>query len=163
MTIYAPSDFASVIVPADDEHRGCGQAHARPSGPDGLPVHPWALSCADGCEEWLIANDDRWSKSVRDIPPTYDERLDGERLDRIGSQQKDSLLVLAMSRMAGLTQADIPPALTRMLSGLPAHVPGIIMCANGHDNTPGSRFCRECGSQMSRPAAAGELLPGASA
>src|SRR5262245_14290757 len=108
MTIYAPSDFASVTVPADDDHRRCGQAHARPTGPDGLPVYPWALSCADGCEEWLIAHDERWSKSVRDIPPTFDEQKEAQQLERMGSQQKDSLLVLAMSRMAGLTRDDIP-------------------------------------------------------
>ncbi len=37
-------------------------------------------------------------------------------------------MVLAMSRMAGLSPAEMPPSLTKMLSGIPAHVPGVMVC-----------------------------------
>ncbi len=154
MTVYAPSDFVEITIPSEG-NRGCGQSHRRDVGPD----QAWGLSCDGGCEDWLLANDSRWVKHVADIPPTFDEQKALERFKTQGKADKDALMVLAMSRMAGISAAEIPPTLTKMLSGLPAHVPGVVVCAAGHDNMPGSRFCRECGAPMSRPAAAGELGP----
>ena len=152
MTVFAPSDFASINIPAEGG-RGCGQVHVRDVGPD----QAWALTCDGGCEDWLIANDPRIVRHVADIKPTFDEQKQLERWKTQGQADKDAVMVLAMSRMAGLSAAEIPPTLTKMLSGLPAHVPGVTVCSGGHDNMPGSRFCRECGTPMTRPAAAGEL------
>lgn len=161
MTVYAPSDFASVTVPAD-ERGGCGQPHFRDTGPDGYPVQPWALTCP-GCETYLLVTDGRWVKDPMDIPPTFDEKRAADRFKERGAADKDALLVLAMSRMAGLSPAEIPPSLSKMLSGLPAHVPGVTVCASGHDNVPGSRFCRDCGTPMTRPAAVAAVTSGAPA
>lgn len=162
MTVYAPSDFKSVTVPADDAHAGCGVAHERPQGPDGRPAQVWALTCP-GCEAHLLATDSRWVIAVEDIPPTYDERKAEERFTKRGIKDRDALLALAAARMAGVPQSEIPASLTSMLSGLPSHVPGVIVCGAGHDNTPGSRFCRSCGDPLSRPATAGAIESGGAA
>jgi hypothetical protein len=158
MTVYAPNDFCSINVsPGGDG--GCGRAHLRDVGPD----QPWAITCDGGCEEWLLAHDNRIVKHFADIPPTYDEKKALERFKERGQADKDAVLVLALSRMAGLSPAEIPPTLTKMLTGLPAHVAGVTVCERGHDNMPGSRFCRECGTAMARPAVAGQITSGAAA
>jgi hypothetical protein len=161
MTVYAPSDHHSINIPAEGG-RGCGQVHSRPLGPDGQPVQPWGLDCPE-CSAWLLANDSRWSATVEDIPETFDERKARERFETRGIRDRETLIALAMSRMAGLSPGEIPPSVTKMLTGLPAHVPGVTVCGNGHDNTPGSRFCRDCGSPMTSPAAAGAIASGAAA
>ena len=151
MTVFAPSDFISTSVPA--EAGGCGTAHVRDVGTDQV----WGLCCGGGCEDWLLAHDDRWVKDVHDVRPTFDEKKALERFRNRGQADRDALMALAMARMAGLSQAEIPPSLTKMLSGLPAHVPGVVVCGSGHDNRPGSRYCSQCGTAMTRPAVAGEL------
>lgn len=154
--IFPPSDFVAVTIPADGG-RGCGAEHRRPAGADGRPVQPWALSCAGGCEDWLLAHDGRWAHQVEDIPETYDETRARERFEVRGARDRDALVALAMARMAGVGQDEIPPSVARVLSGLPAHVPGVVVCGSGHDNRPGSRFCSACGEPLSRPAAAAAI------
>jgi hypothetical protein len=49
---------------------------------------------------------------------------------------------------------EIPDALQRVVTGDPAHVPaitGTMVCQNGHDCAPGSKFCSGCGSPMRKP------------
>ncbi len=155
MPAYAPSDMISVNIPAEGD-RGCGEIHARETGPDGYPVQPWRIDCPQ-CSSWLLANDNRWSATVEDISETYDEKRARENFEKRGVRDRDALVALAMARMAGLSQAEIPPSIAKALTGLPAHVPGVTLCVAGHDNTPGSRYCRECGAAMSRRAPGGEL------
>jgi hypothetical protein len=156
--MYTQSDVASITV-SPEGHGGCGQAHVRDVDESGYPVQPWGVSCPE-CEPYL-RTDKQWAATVDDIPPTHDEKKAAEKFRERGQQDKDALLVLAMSRMAGVSAAEIPPTLTKMLTGLPAHVPGVTVCSTGHENMPGSRFCRQCGTSMARPAAAGEIGPGA--
>ncbi len=154
--IYPPSDFVAVIIPAEGG-RGCGAEHRRPDGPDGRPVQPWALSCAGGCEAWLLAHDSRWVQQPEDIRETFDEIKARERFELRGTKDRDALVALALARMAGVSQAEIPSSIAKALSGLPAHVPGVVVCGSGHDNRPGSRFCSACGEQLGRPAAAAAI------
>jgi hypothetical protein len=117
VTVYAPSDFKSVNIPA-----GCGHEHTREIGPDGYPVSPWAVTCPD-CEAWLLTHDDRWVTAPEDVRETFDERKSRERFESRGLAERDALMALAMARMAGVSQAEIPPSVSKMLSGLPAHLP----------------------------------------
>lgn len=159
MTIYAQSDLMSVKV--GPGHGGCGQVHERERDAGGYPVQPWALTCDAGCEDFLRASDDRWSTTLHGITETYDEKASRDHYEKAGVQARDSLLAIAMARMAGIGSDQIPPALQKMLTGLPAHVPGVTVCPKGHDNTPGNRFCGQCGSPMRAPAAKGELASAA--
>ena len=85
--LYPPSDIMSVTVTAGE---GCGAEHRRPAGPDGYPVHPWAISCAGGCEEWLRLNDSRFAGAVHEIPETYDEKRQREQRDHERPADQDS-------------------------------------------------------------------------
>jgi hypothetical protein len=79
--LYPPRDICFVNVPADHPaFPGCGQAHARPTGPDGELIHPWGLSCPDRCEPHLAATDPRFVRRIAEIPLTYDEAKAQEQL-----------------------------------------------------------------------------------
>lgn len=160
MTIFAPSDFVEVSVPADDRG-GCGERHQRPVGLDGRPVQPWALSCP-ACEPYLLKVDDRWSKTIEEIAETFDEKKAREHFETRGIRQRDALLSVAMARMAGVNE--IPPAVAKMLGSVPAHVTisGQLLCPDGHASAlPGQRFCGQCGKPLSSPAAVAAIEAGA--
>ena len=156
--MYAPSDTQSITVGVEG-HGGCGEPHVRPVGADGLPLQPWGVDCPQ-CADFL-RSDPRWSATLEDIVETFDEKKSRESYQRKGIQARDSLMAIAMARMAGISPAEIPPALSKMLTGLPSSVPGAVLCGKNHGNTPGSRFCRECGEALSRPAPAGAITAGA--
>jgi hypothetical protein len=160
MPAYAPSDMTQVCV--SPGHGGCGELHRRETGPDGYPVQPWRLDC-DPCATALLALDDRWSATVEDITETFDEKKARARFESRGVHERDAIMALAMARLAGISAAEIPPSVAKMITGAQARVPGVTVCGRGHDNTPGSRFCRECGSPMTKPAAAAGALTGAAA
>jgi hypothetical protein len=159
MTYYAMSSITSITVGAG--HGGCGRSHDRPAGADGQPLHPWALTCA-ACETYL-ATDPQWAKTIAEIVPTHDEARAREAFELQGSKDKDALLMVALARMAGLDRAQVPPTIQRMISGLAPHIPGQVVCGQGHPNAPGSRFCSQCGSQMSAPVSAASLPAGQAA
>jgi hypothetical protein len=121
--LFAPRDIQSINVPADPPRLpGCGQAHARPSGPDGEPVHPWGLACG-ACEAWLKENDSRWVPALAEIKPTYDEAKAAELLAVRGSQDRADILAIALARLAGI---EVPASMTRPL---PAAAPVTAMLA----------------------------------
>jgi hypothetical protein len=97
---------------------------------------------------------------VQDIVPTFDETRARERWGAQGSRDKDALLMVAMARMSGLSQSEIPPTVQKMISGLAPHIPGQTVCSRGHENVPGCRFCSSCGVQMSAPVPAASLPAG---
>jgi hypothetical protein len=68
--------------------------------------------------------------------------------------------MVAMARMSGLSQSEIPPTVQKMISGLAPHIPGQTVCSRGHENVPGGRFCSSCGVQMSAPVPRHPCLPG---
>ncbi len=158
MTMYSRSDAASVNVgPA---HGGCGRPHAREAGPDGRPVSPWGVDCPGACEDYL-ASDPHWSKTVSEIPETYDEKKAREDFGERGSRDRDALLAMALARMSGLGPLEIPRTVRHMITGAGPHIPGQMICPAGHANTPGNRFCGQCGQPVSGTAAAAALGGGA--
>ena len=148
MTLYATSNLVAATVPA--ENGGCGVEHRRPVI-SGAPQNPWSLSCPP-CEDFLRKhNSDQWSVTMSEIPETYDEKLAREDFDKRGAKDKDAILTLALARLAGIDSRELPESLTRMISGVPAHVPlaGKMVCPQGHDSPAGMKFCGQCGSLMS--------------
>jgi hypothetical protein len=143
--LYCQSDIQSVNVPAGHpEFPGCGQAHARPAGPDGEPVHPWGLTC-EPCERWLRENDSaRWTPVLAEIPLTYDEARAAEHLAVRGSADRDDILMRALAKIAGI---DVPASMTRPLPAA-APVAALLACPAGHAQAAGQHFCGQCGAPM---------------
>jgi hypothetical protein len=159
--IYPPSDFVAVTIPSDDG-RGCGIEHRRPADENGRPVQPWALSCDAGCEQWLLANDQRWTSNVSDIAATYDERRELERWETVGAREKDAALTAALMQLAGFSPSQVPASVQRMIAGLQPHVPltGTMVCPAGHGQAAGARYCSECGAPMGATVPAAAITSG---
>jgi len=149
MSVWARSDLASITVSA--AHGGCNSVHSRPA-PGGNPVKTWKLECAL-CEPYL-STDPLFSTSLADLPETPDEVKGREDFAKRGATDRDNVLAIAMAKLAGV---ELPQTIRQAISGaspaLPA-IAGIMVCEQGHDCEPGSRFCSECGSPMRRPSVA---------
>ena len=143
MTIFARSDLAYAFV--SEAHGGCGSPHSRPVV-NGAPVQPWALDC-EPCANHL-RHDQHWSPTAVEIPETHDETKARENFEKRGAKDKDAILTLALARLAGIESSELPESLTRMISGVPAHIPGQMVCPSGHGNPPGKAFCGDCGAPM---------------
>lgn len=144
MTIYARSDLVAVTVPAEG-FGGCNSLHRRPVV-HGAPAKVWALDCPP-CEDHL-RKDPHWSATAVEVPETHDEKKARENFELRGAKDKDAILTLALARLAGISSAELPESLTRMISGVPAHVPGQMECPSGHIQPAGMKFCGECGAPM---------------
>jgi hypothetical protein len=156
MTVYARGDLAYKIIPVEG-FGGCGLPHGRPVV-NGAPAKVWALDCPP-CENHL-RHDPQWGTTPAEIPETYDETKAREDFDKRGARDKDAILTLALARLAGIGPDELPESLTRMISGVPAHVPGQMECPQGHGQPAGRKFCAECGSPMhGTPAAAAISAP----
>jgi len=103
----------------------------------------WALTCAQ-CEDHL-RSDDKWSTTVSEIPETHDETTAREDYETRGAKDRDYIQALALAKIAGVA---IPESLQRVLSGAMAHVPGQLLCPDGHANPAGKKFCGDCGQPM---------------
>lgn len=148
MTLYSRNDKAWENV-SPEGHGGCGAVHVRPKNPDGSPVKLWTLTCPQ-CEVFL-RTDPGWSATISEIPETPDEIKVREDYERRGAHDRDYIQAMALAKIAGV---EIPDALQRVVTGDPAHVPaaaGMMVCENGHDARPGSKFCAECGAAMRKP------------
>ena len=155
MSLWARSDLAAITV--SEAHGGCGHTHSRPA-PGGVPVQPWKLDCADGCEDHL-RHDQHWASTSAEIAETFDEVKAREDFERRGAKDKDAVLTLALARLAGIDSRELPESLTRMISGAPLHVPvpGVMECPSGHGQPAGAKFCAECGQPMSAAVAKASL------
>jgi hypothetical protein len=157
--LYPPADIASVTIPADG--RGCGQVHKRPETPDGRPVHPWGLSCGGGCEDFLLRTDSRWARTIAEIPLTYDQAKEQEHLALRGTTDRDSILTLALAKLAGLDVTQLPASITGpALAAAP--VAGLIACPSCQRAQPaGHAYCASCGTGMRSAVPAAGIGPGA--
>lgn len=81
MRLYARSDVAAVIVPA--ESGGCGSLHARPVI-DGAPASMFILECP-ACTSWL-KDDPQWATDKLKIPLTPDEESVAAEMEKKGDQ-----------------------------------------------------------------------------
>jgi hypothetical protein len=147
ITLYSRNDVQwENVGPA---HSGCGVTHLRPRNSDGTPVKLWALTC-EQCEDHLRTSD-RWASTISEIPETPDEIKVREDYEKRGAHDRDYIQAMALAKIAGV---EIPDALQRVVTGDPAHIPaitGTMVCQNGHDCAPGSKFCSDCGSPMRKP------------
>jgi ribosomal protein L24E len=167
MTAYSSTDVQSIAI--SPGQGGCGQEHRR----DGARV--FRLEC-EKCAAVVLGHDGpktcRWTKergyqyhqpnpwpgwasAVQDIPLTFDEQLDRDRMKQTGQTQLERLQAMAMAAQLGIP---VPQALASALGGVRAleelkEAPQVI-CADGHSNRAGARFCDLCGCSMQAPAAA---------
>ena len=152
--LFARNDLDFFKVPP--ESGGClttPGGHRRPVI-EGAPVRPWRVECP-ACEPFLRERlSDLFATTEADLPETPDETKGREDFAKRGATDRDNVLALAMAKLAGV---ELPQTLRQAISGaspaLPA-VAGFMVCTNGHDAEPGSRFCSECGAPMRKPVAA---------
>ncbi|HUY46559.1 MAG TPA: hypothetical protein VMV92_12635 [Streptosporangiaceae bacterium] len=153
--LYAPSDFISTNVPA--ENGGCGAPHFRPAA-GGEPVLTWGLECAL-CEDFLRRTDSRWSPTLLDVPLTYDQQKAKDAAEKSGKMDRERQLAESLIALAPLGQ--LPEALARLLSPLlaasPAAIQGQVVCPSGHAQATGQKFCGDCGAAMHGTVAAAGL------
>ena len=176
MVLFARSDVMSVSVPVGNG--GCGRpgGHSRPVI-KGAPAKTFKLDCPP-CESFLkgdrkqkilkyhidaktgqsvrqerIADaDPMWSSTPDTIPLTPDEdRTNTTRQER-GRMQIEMIQALAAMRSTGI---QVPPEAMWLLEReIPEGVlRGTVVCAEGHDNAAGVKFCAECGMSMAAKAA----------
>jgi len=99
--------------------------------------------------------DSMWSSTPDTIPLTPDEeRVNSTRQER-GRMQIEMIQALAAMRATGI---QVPPEAMWLLEReIPEGVlRGTVVCAQGHDNAAGAKFCAECGMSM---AARGAIAP----
>ena len=169
--MYGRSDVMSLSL---GEH-GCGATHSRPVT-HGAPAKDFRLDCPP-CEAHLkgdrkpkklvyetdkrtgqtirqarVADSDPLWSSTPDVPQTPDEeRVNAVRSER-GSQQIQMIQALAALRATGIQVPD--EAMWLLERELPSGIlKGTVLCANGHDNQAGVKFCGECGVGMNVKAA----------
>lgn len=171
MTLYARSDVCAISVPVTSG--GCGQMHSRPVR-NGIPAKTWGLDCDRCCaylsgagrprvikvtpgdvkagimpvQERVADSDPQWSSVPEQIPMTPDELRADRHFRDTAQLQIDAMNALGTAMANGLK---IPPEMMYLLrKQLPPEmlIQGSVICASGHDNAPGARFCAECGVNM---------------
>lgn len=166
MTAFSSSDIQSISIPG--EAGGCGMEHSR----NGSRI--FAVDCPQ-CEGVILGHTrpkvckwtpDRgyqyhqldpwpgWAAALQDIPLTFDEQLERDRMKQTGQTELERLQAMAMAAQLGIP---VPQALAASLGGIQAldqlkSEPQVI-CPDGHSNRPGARFCDLCGASMQAPAA----------
>lgn len=169
--LYARSDVCAISVPVTSG--GCGDTHSRPVR-NGIAARTWGLDCDKCCsylsgygrprilkvtpgdvksgilpvQERVADSDPQWSSVPDAIPMTPDEIRSDRHFRDTAQLQINAMNALGTAMANGL---QIPPEMMYLLrKQLPPEmlVQGSIVCAKGHDNTPGAKFCGECGMGM---------------
>jgi hypothetical protein len=159
MAAYSSSDIQSISISV--AHGGCGETHSR----NGARI--FKVDC-EKCSAVLLGHTRpkvcRWSKergyqhgqldgwsgwaaAVQDIPLTYDEQLERERMKATGQTELERLQAMSMAATLGIA---VPQALAASLGGVQAleDMRAQVLCPDGHANRPGARFCDLCGLSM---------------
>ena len=148
---FARSDVMGVNIGVESGGCGCPGGHSRPVI-NGAPVKRWRLDCP-ACSVFL-KNDPLFSVTEADIPETPDETKGREDFAKRGATDRDNVLAVALAKLAGV---ELPQTIRQAIHGaspeIHATIAGKLICAEGHDAEPGSRFCQECGSPVRQPAA----------
>lgn len=174
MALYARSDVMCVSVPPSAG--GCGASHSR-TVTRGKPDPQFKLDCQP-CEDYLKGNrrqrvlkttpgdpklgvpakqervadaDPLWSATPDSVPMTPDEASYNQARTERARDQIMQLQALGAIHAAGL---NIPAdAMWLLEKNLPAGIlHGTVLCLNGHDNAPATKFCAECGASMNAAA-----------
>jgi hypothetical protein len=149
MTVYARSDLVSVSI--SSSHGGCGKTHSRPVT-DGAPEAIWALTCHNGCEDHL-RSDPLWASSITKIPESPDEEENRKSREARDGRDLELATGTALSQLAGIPGAmeQLANAVLAMAKGQQrAEVPSgmMLLCRDGHLNSPESKFCATCGVSL---------------
>jgi hypothetical protein len=179
MTMYARSDYQT-----EGPVPGCGETHQRPLDPrTGQPVALWALDCPvhearfKGSRRGVVTSPiskskpgpltygmidahPGWASTPESVPMTPDEERTDARFRESAQAQINAMNALGTALSNGL---QIPAEMMYLLrKQLPAEmlVTGTVLCAEGHDNAAGAKFCAECGMSMAVKAAIGTGDPG---
>jgi len=176
VTLYPARDYSALGgVP------GCDTEHVRPVHPHtGQPVHPWGIECAAHQAFYTGASRPKVLKYITDkktgtvisqqrvpdahpgfsttpdtVPLTYDEMQSRDRKLELGENQLRALESLVALKAGGVDLTSRPDVMYFLQeSGLPAEMlQGKTVCAGGHDNPAGLKFCGECGVSMAVRAA----------
>lgn len=172
MTLYPRSDLMSVGIPTDSG--GCGNTHIRPVN-KGVPVKIWKLDCPP-CESYLrgdtkakvikvipgdkdnnipsrmehvVDADPHWSTTPEGVPLTPDEQHVHKIRSERGRQDLDMLQAIASLRNTGIDLGDYRDAMWLLEQRFDKRIiHGSMVCAAGHNNAAGVKFCQECGISM---------------
>ncbi len=172
MTLYARSDLMSVAIPADSG--GCGTTHNRPVN-KGAPVRVWQITCPP-CESYLrgdtkpkvikvipgdkdnnipsrmehvVDADPHWSTTPEGVPLSPDEQHVHKLRSERGRQDLDMLQAIASLRNTGIDLGDYRDAMWLLEQRFDKRIiHGSMVCAAGHNNSAGVKFCQECGISM---------------
>ena len=179
MTMWGRSDISSIAIPAPD---GCGAQHTK-EVTRGVPAKHIRIDC-EPCEAFLsgarkprilkyqidsktgqtthqqrVADaDPAWSSTLATVPLTPDQEKTYHLQIERGEQQLRALESIATLSKAGVDFRSRPDVLFYLREQeLPESLlQGAMVCANGHENAPGLKFCGECGISM---AARGAIAP----
>jgi ribosomal protein L24E len=167
MTAYSSSDVQSISIPPSAG--GCGEVHRRDD------ARVFRLECGKcsavvlglgrpkvcrwtkerGYQYRQLDPMPGWASAVQDIPLTFDEQLERERMKTTGQSELERLQAMAMAVQLGIP---VPQALASALGGVRAleelKAEPQVICPDGHSNRPGARFCDLCGGSMHAPRAA---------
>ena len=168
--MFARSDLMSVSIP--ETSGGCGRTHTRPVT-KGVAAKVWRLDCPP-CEGYLrgdgkpklIKNipadkeaglpgrmehvpdsNPQWSNTPEGVPPTPDEQHVNKIRTERGAHELQMLQALIAAKGAGMAIPDNAMWLLEQNFD-PRLIHGKVICANGHDNTAGAKFCSTCGCDM---------------
>jgi hypothetical protein len=166
MTVaYCRSDIQSIAI--SSAQGGCGQPHAKAGqvfkldcdkcagvvlGHNRPRVVKWKEGI--GHQKNQLDNWDGWTSVISDIPLTPDELLERDGVKRTGESDMQRLSALAMCHQLDIP---LPQSLATALGGIRAleEMRGEpqVVCAQGHSNRAGARFCDLCGTSMQAPEA----------
>ena len=173
MAAYSASDIQSICIPPDQG--GCGSEHTR----DGARV--FKVDCPK-CSAVILGHSrpkvckwtkergyqyhqldpwPGWASAITDIPLTFDEQAERDRVKATGKTELERLQAMAIAAQLGIP---VPQALASALGGVRAleelRAEPQVLCPDGHSNRPGARFCDLCGASM---AAQAQISPAAGA
>jgi hypothetical protein len=165
MSAFTRSDVQSITIPSTSG--GCGQCHSR----DGARIFKldcpqcsavvlghnrpkvWKWSAERGYSAGHTDTWSEWSATLQDIPLTPDEAVERDRTRSTGQTELERLQAMAIAAQLGIP---VPQALATSLGGVRAleelRSDPQVICAGGHANRPGARFCDLCGVSMQAPA-----------
>jgi hypothetical protein len=161
---YCSSDVQSIAISPDQG--GCGEEHSR----GGARI--FALDC-EKCSAVVLGHSrpkvckwsreygyrhgqldpwPGWASAVADIPLTFDEQLERDRMKQSGQTELERLQAMSMASQLGIP---VPQALAASLGGIRALEEmkdnPQVLCPDGHANRPGAKFCDVCGVSMRAP------------
>jgi hypothetical protein len=158
---YCSSDIQSIGI--SPEQGGCGETHERSSAAvfrleceacsavvlGASRPKRWAWTKERGYYQGAPDVWPGWSSTVQDIPLTFDERLARDQTRQTGQSELERIQAMALAAQLGIP---VPQALAASLGGIreleQMRAEPQTLCADGHSNRAGARFCDLCGVSM---------------